>query len=89
MSTNYARLDTDVWLFEIESGNPAQFPKQLNLLPGGDAPNNAKLMERMGGISIGIPKELYFGVWEVSNAQCHATLITTTNSDYLMLERLN
>jgi len=88
LSTNTPRLDSDTWLFEIDGSNPAQFPRQLELQPQADGRDTAKLMERMSGISIGIPKAWYFGTWQISNAQCHATLISTSNSDYLMLERL-
>jgi hypothetical protein len=88
LSTNYSRLDSDTWLFEIDGGSPAQFPVQLDLQPPSGGRDSAKVMERLGGISIGIPKARYYGVWQVPNAQCHATLITTSNSDYLMLERL-
>jgi hypothetical protein len=88
LSTNFARLDCDIWLFEMDVKNPAQFPRQLDLQPESDAGNTAKEMERMGGISIGIPKAWYFGRWQASNAQCRATLVTTSNSDYVMLERL-
>ena len=88
LSTNVTRLDCDIWLFEMDGNNPAQFPRQLDLQPQGEARNTAEEMERMGGISIGMPKACYFGIWQASNAQCHATLVTTSNSDYLMLERL-
>lgn len=88
LSTNYPRLDSDIWLFQIDGSNLAQFPRQLEVQPQGDGRNMAKVMERMSGISIGIPRAWYFGIWQVSNAQCHATLITTSNSEYLMLERL-
>jgi len=88
LSTNYPRLDSDTWLFEIDGSNPAQFPRQLELQPQGDGHSMAKLMERMGGVSIGVPKAWYFGIWQVTNAQCHATLIMTSNREYLMLERL-
>jgi hypothetical protein len=87
LSTNSPRLDCDTWLFKMD-GNAAQFPRQLELQPQSDARNTVKVMERMGGISIGIPEAWYFGIWQASNAQCHATLVTTSNSNYLMLERL-
>jgi hypothetical protein len=75
-------------LFEIDGSKPAEFPRQLELQAPGDGHDIAKVMERMSGISIGVPNACYFGIWQVSNAQCHATLITTSNSEYLMLERL-
>jgi len=86
ISTNYARLDSDILLFEIESNMPAQFPKRLYLLPQVDALQMAKYIERLGGISIGAPKEWYSGTWQISNVQCSATLVTASNGEYLMLE---
>jgi len=88
LSSNYARLDSDVWLFEIGSSNLVKFPKQLVLQPQGDGHNMAKDIELMSGVSIGTLKAWYFGIWQISNAQCHATLMTASNSEYLMLERL-
>jgi hypothetical protein len=88
LSTNSGRLDSDVWLFEIDGGDKAQFPGKMALQPPGDRSGEAKIVERMSGSSIGIPTSSSFGIWQISNAQCHATLITTTNSEFLMLERL-
>jgi hypothetical protein len=88
VNTNYSRLNSDVWLFAIDPSNRPQFPGEMDPMPQGDGRKAASVMEDMGGISIGVPKALYFGIWQVSNAQCHATLLTTSNSDYLMLERL-
>jgi hypothetical protein len=88
LSSNSVRLDSDIWLFEIESNNPARFPRQLDLQPISDGRNMAQMMERMSCIPIGTPKAWYYGIWQTSNAQCHASLIVASNSDYLMLERL-
>jgi hypothetical protein len=87
MSTNDSRLDSDTWILRFNGTNQPQFPKELHLQPSGAGPGQ-ELMERTGGFSIGISLARYYGVWQVSNAQCHATLITTTNGGYLMLERL-
>jgi len=87
MSTNDSRLDSDTWIIRLDGTNKPQFPTKLHLQSSGAAPGQ-ELMERTGGFSIGASLARYYGVWQVSNAQCHATLITTSNSDYLMLERL-
>jgi hypothetical protein len=88
MTTNYSRLDSDIWIIGIDGTNQPQFPKELHLQPS-DAGPGQELMERTVGFSIGMSLERYYGVWEVSNAQCHATLITTTNGGYLILELLH
>ena len=85
---NDPRLDSEVWLFEIESNNTAQFPRQLDPQSIANGRDVEQMMEQVGAISIGTPKTLYFGTWEMSNAQCQATLITASNCDYLMLEKL-
>jgi hypothetical protein len=87
LSTNSPRGNSDIWFFEMDAGNSAQFPQQLELQPRGDGRKAAKVMEGMSGITIGIPEAWYFGIWQTSNAQCHATLITTSNGDYLMLQQ--
>jgi hypothetical protein len=77
-----------MWLLKIDQGEPAEFPVKLEVMPQADGRDAAKLMEHMGNVSIGVPKAWYSGVWQVSsNVQCHATLFTTTSSEYLVLER--
>jgi hypothetical protein len=88
LSTNDSRLDSDTWIFQIEGTNQPQFPKELHLQPSGAGPGQEP-MERTGVFSIGMSLARYYGVWQVSNAQCDATLITTTNGAYLMLELLH
>jgi hypothetical protein len=87
---NDSRLDSEIWLFEIHGADRAQYPGKLNLLPEVYSRGTPEEMESMSGMSIGVPTAVYFGVWQISNSQCHATLVVTTNnSSYLMLEKLH
>jgi hypothetical protein len=88
MSTNDSRLDSDTWIIRIDGTNQPQFPIQLHFQTSGAA-RGQELMERTGGFSIGVSLARYYGVWQVSNAQCNATLITTTKGGYVMLELLH
>jgi hypothetical protein len=45
-------------------------------------------MEKIGNVSIGDPTTSFNATWQVTNAQCHATVVTTGNNAYLLLERL-
>lgn len=81
--------DVDMWLFKLNGTNAAQYPKQLNkLFIGSEAVSQAALLERTGHISIQDPTACYFGVWDWTGVQVHATLVTTTaDGSYLMIER--
>jgi hypothetical protein len=65
-----------------------QFPKPLEKEDAKTGRACAKLMEKIGNVSIGDPTTSFNATWQVTNAQCNATVVTTGNNAYLLLERL-
>jgi hypothetical protein len=78
--------DTFEWAVQINGTNEARFPEKLSLTEKGGL-RDAELGEVEGitGVSIRNPIGVYYGQWNLSNSQSQATLVVTTNCQYLLL----
>jgi hypothetical protein len=83
-----SRLNADLWLIKVDSTNQLKFPAELRLLNSSDCRDSAGEMERISGVSLGVPVAGGFASWQFLKSQCHVTVLMTTNVQYLMLERL-
>jgi hypothetical protein len=86
-----SRADVDMWLIKLDGTNVAQYPKEpRKLFVGSEATSQAKLLERIGKISIKNPEASYFGIWDWEGLEIHAKVITTAaDGSYVMIERFN
>lgn len=81
-----ARSDTDLWLIQIDKNSQPQLP-QSAVIDANTSRGVAREMEKISGVSIAGPIVCISSIWQVTNGQCHATLVTTSNCAYLKLER--
>jgi hypothetical protein len=80
------RSDTDRWLIRIDKDNQPDFPQSV-VLDANTSRGIAAEIEKLSGVSITGPIVSTLSIWQVTNGQCHATMVTTSNCAYLMLER--
>ena len=84
-----SRLNEIQWVIKTDDTNQVQLPKSATLIDDTEwKRDEIKLFELAGNILIKRPDKLYKSDWDISNSPCNATLVITTNAQYLLLRRL-